>query len=747
MKFTIGKKIGFLLLMMTVIAVINLLIVYQFIESQKFNFHIINLAGRQRMLAQRLARFSTYIENGNESNRERIIGIIDTYDFSLNCMQNGGEIEGVIIPKAPKSMDKIFNNNWKIWLPIKKSVEDVLKEIQNNNIQFNDAMVYIIDNNEGFLKNNITILNAYTKLNNSDKEIQISKNLIKYSQMIVKYAFSSAMRNYEAKDNLRKYIDLYDQSLNTLRNDTTLPSKLNYVLVDNDKIWLEFKKKSEILINKEEIENKALNNAINNVNLKINTLIDISNETTNVFVNIFTSKMTLLKRILLGMLILDVLMIIIGWKLSEIHIIKPLKYLANTAEKIGKGGFQEDLLVPKSHDEIEELARSFNTMLNDLKKTTVSKIYVDNIISSMINSLIIINLDGTIRQINQATTNILGYKEEELVGLPFGTILQHESKTFWMNNLLDDVKQNQEKVYLTKDRKEIPVAFSNSIMLDVDGNTNGIVCVAQDITDLKKATETIKNDLKAASSMQRKLLPEPSIIKGFRFNWIFRPSSYLGGDMFNYFNLDEDHIGFYLLDVTGHGLPAALLSFNLSKTLSPFPLEISPLKKTIPEPPYHEVLPPSLAVEEINNRFQRQKGTMQYFTMIYALINHQTNNLKLLRAGHAMPIFLPKNGKAIVINKGGLPVGMLPNIKYDGEVELAFQRGDRLFIYSDGITDCVNLENELFSETRLIEFIENNKELPLDKFMHDLEQTLLKWRGDAEFVDDISMLSIEKLTY
>jgi serine phosphatase RsbU (regulator of sigma subunit) len=267
---------------------------------------------------------------------------------------------------------------------------------------------------------------------------------------------------------------------------------------------------------------------------------------------------------------------------------------------------------------------------------------------------------------------------------------------------------------------------------------------AQD--QLKEAYSIIKKDLLAAGDLQKKMLPAPAVIKGYKFSWIFRPSSFLGGDMFNYFKLDEENIGFYLLDVTGHGLPAALLSFNLSKTLLPFPVELSPLKRLIPEPPYHQTLMPASAVEEINKRFQRAKGTTQYFTMVYGMINLQTNILNILRAGHAMPIFLPKDGEAVLLEKGGLPVGMLPTVKFDKDVEqFPLNQGDRLFVYTDGITDCINTENVQFSEKRLIEFIEGNKEAPMEMMIHNLELMLVDWKGDADFVDDVSMVAIEKI--
>ncbi|MBF0472358.1 MAG: fused response regulator/phosphatase [Nitrospirae bacterium] len=263
---------------------------------------------------------------------------------------------------------------------------------------------------------------------------------------------------------------------------------------------------------------------------------------------------------------------------------------------------------------------------------------------------------------------------------------------------------------------------------------------------LKEAYDLIKKDLKAAELIQKKLLPEAITLNGFMFRWIFKPSSFIGGDTFNFFKLDERYIGFYILDVTGHGIPSALLSFMASKTIVPFPIESSPLKRSIIDPPYYEILTPDMACEEINKRFQRQSGSMQYFTMVYAYLDIDESKIKLFRAGHVHPIFLPKDGNVIVLEKGGLPIGLQRSPKYNEIVEFTFNEGDRLFFYTDGITECTNDSSEMFSDVRLKEFVQENRDLPLDELNNKLEHLLNKWRGCTEFDDDITMLSIEKLS-
>ena len=261
---------------------------------------------------------------------------------------------------------------------------------------------------------------------------------------------------------------------------------------------------------------------------------------------------------------------------------------------------------------------------------------------------------------------------------------------------------------------------------------------------LTEAYNIIKKDLESAGNLQKRMLPAPAEIEGYKFSWIFEPSSFIGGDAFNYFKLDDRYIGFYLLDVTGHGIPAALLSFTASKTISPHPIESSPIKKQTLNAPFYEILTVSKAVGEINKRFQREKGTTQYFTMVYGMIDVEESVIRLIRAGHPMPIYIPKTGEPVFLEKGGLPIGLIPNIDFKDEEEITLSAGDRLIVYSDGIPECFNSEKEQFTPERLIEYLKENRNLPLDDLLSKLKEILIQWRGGTSFDDDVSMIAIEK---
>ncbi len=130
------------------------------------------------------------------------------------------------------------------------------------------------------------------------------------------------------------------------------------------------------------------------------------------------------------------------------------------------------------------------TQMRELQATTISKNFFNNVIQSMMGSLVVLSAEGTIKMVNQGTLDMLGYEEEELMGQPMQTILAAEE--FFQEASLDDLKavglvMNVEAHYLTKDGQHIPMLFAASVMYDENQQEQGMVCVALDITERKKA--------------------------------------------------------------------------------------------------------------------------------------------------------------------------------------------------------------------------------------------------------------------
>jgi phosphoserine phosphatase RsbU/P len=255
------------------------------------------------------------------------------------------------------------------------------------------------------------------------------------------------------------------------------------------------------------------------------------------------------------------------------------------------------------------------------------------------------------------------------------------------------------------------------------------------------AHKLIEDDLKAAAWMQERLLPAPTLqAHGVRCEWRLQPSGYVAGDIFNFFVMDEKQVGFYLLDVSGHGVPAAMLSVALGMMLTPDATHGSPLKSYNRDTGLFEVLLPDDAIRELNRRFQLKDD--RYFTMIYGLFDTHSSILRMAQAGHPSPILITKDGRLQILGSGGMPIGVWPDIEFDC-FDVSIKHGDRLLLYSDGVTECKSVHGETFGEDRVVDCLEQLATRPLDELLGELMDVVRSWRGDSEFEDDLSLLAIE----
>ena len=166
---------------------------------------------------------------------------------------------------------------------------------------------------------------------------------------------------------------------------------------------------------------------------------------------------------------------------------RPLLPLLKGIEKIRTGDLSYQVKI-KSRDEIGQLALSFNSMARELDQTHVSKEYLDNILYSMFNSLLVLNHQREITLVNAATVNLLGYNTQDLIGKSIENIFAGAPPA---RGTFKNIK-NVETAFLTKNNSVKPVLFSVSLMKDKSGRPEGYVCVAQDISERKIAEEKMK---------------------------------------------------------------------------------------------------------------------------------------------------------------------------------------------------------------------------------------------------------------
>lgn len=233
----------------------------------------------------------------------------------------------------------------------------------------------------------------------------------------------------------------------------------------------------------------------------------------------------------------------------------------------------------------------------------------------------------------------------------------------------------------------------------------------QEIDEAKKRIEAvnrrIQTDLAVAAQTQRALLPSaPPSNEAATCGWFYQPSDELGGDSLNLFSFRRNKIGMYIADVSGHGVAAALLAVTLHKTVTPVPGQPSMLTMGTPDNTIPLGHRPADLIEILNKRFPMDPEIMQYFTMCYGCLDCDNGNFKYCVAGHPQPVIV-RDGVATRLPGGGLPVGFLEDADPE-EYMVSLEPGDRVCIYSDGISEAVNNDNVQFGDDELMERAEES---------------------------------------
>ena len=262
---------------------------------------------------------------------------------------------------------------------------------------------------------------------------------------------------------------------------------------------------------------------------------------------------------------------------------------------------------------------------------------------------------------------------------------------------------------------------------------------------MRKANKRMRAELEAAAEIQRSLLPSRAqVLEKVRVAWEVQPCEELNGDTLNIFRLDREHLGLYLLDVSGHGASAAMLSVVLYRVLTPVPNPTSLLTRPQDAGSKYDIVSPALVCKHLNRLFPMDAGAVipQYFTLIYGVFSTKTRQFRYALAGPPPPVYKPPLGPAVEIGKYGFPIGLFSDASYEEQLINA-EPGARLYFYSDGLTDVVNLHNEAFGRDRLTQAVDESRDRPLEDTLSYLLERVQAWGGNTRRDDDVSLLAVE----
>ncbi len=245
----------------------------------------------------------------------------------------------------------------------------------------------------------------------------------------------------------------------------------------------------------------------------------------------------------------------------------------------------------------------------------------------------------------------------------------------------------------------------------------------------RTAYRRIRTDLDAATATQRSLLPAMQATGPLHHAWLFIPSLGVGGDSLDLRVLPDGQRFFFQIDVSGHGIPAALRSFSLHHRLAARPPQTVAIMQ---------------AMVGALNRDAQNEVEGAYYTMLCGIIAADGGQVDFIRAGHPMPLILDEAGPRRM-PEGNLPVGLLPGLFYQAN-SIVLAPGDRMIVHSDGLSDCCSRDGEEFGDARVAAFFADRRHLPVAECMAALDTELRRFRGTSDFEDDVSVLVIERGT-
>jgi sigma-B regulation protein RsbU (phosphoserine phosphatase) len=262
------------------------------------------------------------------------------------------------------------------------------------------------------------------------------------------------------------------------------------------------------------------------------------------------------------------------------------------------------------------------------------------------------------------------------------------------------------------------------------------------ISELTRAQARIEADLVAAAKVQESLLPAVApAVPGMEFAWFYRASDRLGGDFFDVFRLDEEHVGAYVLDVSGHGVPAALHAVRLSQALCPFPGRGGVLRRKALHGRGVRLATPAEVASELNRRFPLIAQSGRYFTFLYAVLELATQRLRFVRAGHPGPVRIGRAGAWVHEDGGGVPIGVVDDPRYRDE-EIRLEAGDSLLLCTDGVLETANERGEEFGIARLLEAVSRAPYEGIRRTVDGLCAGLEQFRKGEPQRDDVTILGL-----
>jgi PAS domain S-box-containing protein len=239
----------------------------------------------------------------------------------------------------------------------------------------------------------------------------------------------------------------------------------------------------------------------------------------------------------------------------------------------------------------------------------------------------------------------------------------------------------------------------------------------------------VQEELRLARDIQQHLLPEtPPDIPGYDIAALNIPAKEVGGDYYDFMKISDDKLFFCLGDVSGKGIPAALLVANLQASLHS--------QSFITHSPGE-------CVRNSNKLIHQNTDFNKFITLFYGLLDTAGGQIIYCNGGHDQPVFMAPGREIKELKTGGIPLGFMADYEY-AEEAVSFDDGNLLVLYSDGITEAMNEQEEEFGLERLNTVIKHNQKKGASDMINDILDAVMKFTGETPQMDDMTLMIIKK---
>jgi sigma-B regulation protein RsbU (phosphoserine phosphatase) len=291
--------------------------------------------------------------------------------------------------------------------------------------------------------------------------------------------------------------------------------------------------------------------------------------------------------------------------------------------------------------------------------------------------------------------------------------------------------------YITKPFDQAEVLARVRTHLKIRGLTQELLAAN---SDLREKQRTLEIDLRAAGDIQRSLIPKaPPLVDSVEVAWRFVPCERIGGDVFNLYYLNDTHVVMYVVDVSGHGVPAAMVTVSVSQSLSPLSGYV--LTEDVALQGRYRIASPRHVLSRLDQEYPIERFE-KHFTICYLVLGVADGRVRYSRAGHPMPVLLRADGGVERLEAGGTIIGLGGLLPFD-EGEVQMHRGDRLFLFTDGILEFQNGAGEVYGEDRLVERLVCTRAVPLDAACGEVLESMRRFGNEVTPQDDITLLGIQ----